>query len=84
MVCYGWTIDYINENVTLAQIHYLLDVIAENPPTAILGFSLGKSKQEDTLMEQIGKLGDKVKYEKWYDKKSIKSVIRKRDGKRIK
>lgn len=85
MVSYGWTIDYINEHVSLAQAKYLLEEINKKPPTAVLGFVLGQDKKsDDVLLGQINKLGDKVKYDRWFNKESVKKVTRKRDGKRLK
>ena len=85
MVSYGWTIDYINEFVTISQIRFLLKQIIENPPTSILGFALGeKQADEKELINQVKGFGDKVKHDKWSLRKDIKSVIRKRDGMRIK
>lgn len=84
MVSYGWTIDYINENVTVAQIMYLVDEIRQNPPSSIMNFGLGEDKREEKLLSQIDAMGDKVKYDKWFNKKSVKSVTRLRDGVKIK
>lgn len=84
MVSYGWTIDYINENVTIPQMIYLMEEIIRNPPTAILGFSLGNKKNDETLMAQINKFGDKVKVDKWFNKESVKSVTRLRDKVKLK
>jgi len=83
MVSYGWTIDYINENVTLAQMRYLMDEIVKNPPTSVLGFSLGNKVNDESILSQLGKFGDKVKYER-FSKKSIRSVVRYKDKKRLK
>ena len=84
MVSYGWTIDYINENVTLPQIMYLVEQINQHPPLSVFGFSLGKKQGESELMKQIDQLGDKVKYDKWINKPSVKSVIRLRDKVKLK
>lgn len=87
MVSYGWTIDYINDNVTIPQIIYLIELIKQNPPKAISNFGSGKKIKKDNdekLINQINSLGDKVKFESWIDKPSIKSVVRLRDKKVIK
>ncbi len=84
MVSYGWTIDYINENVTVPQIAILLETIRKYPPVSILGFGIGEKNKENKLMQQLNSLGDKVKTEKWLDKSSIKSIIRLKDKAKIK
>jgi hypothetical protein len=84
MCAYGWTIDYINDSVTIPQIVYLLEVMKQNPPASILSFGLGEKKTEKKLLSQIDSLGDKVKVDKWLNKPNIKSVIRLKDKKVIK
>lgn len=90
MVSYGWTIDYINDSVTIPQIIYLLESIKQNPPKTISNFGIGKKNtnneknNEEKLMNQINSLGDKVRTESFIDKTSVKSVIRLRDKKIIK
>ena len=85
LICsYGWTIDYINEQVTIPQIIFLLEQIKQNPPTAIMSFGFGEKNMEKKNLEQLSKFGDKVKVESILDKKSVKSVVRLRDNKRLK
>lgn len=84
MVCYGWTIDYINENITIPQAWLLLKEIKQNPPFEMVGFGLGEKNQENKLLQQVASLGDKVKYDKYMNKNNIKSVIRLKDKVKIK
>jgi len=88
MSAYGWTIDYINDSVTIPQIIYLLEVMKDNPPTSILGFGMGEKNktkiQEKKLLTQIDTLGDKVKVDKWINKPNVKSVTRLKDNKVLK
>ena len=83
MTAYGWTIDYINDCVTIPQIVFLIEEIKNNPPASISNFGANKTKagknNEAVLLKQLDKLGDKVKVESWIDKKTIKSVVRLKD-----
>jgi hypothetical protein len=83
MCCYGWTIDYINDFVTIPQIFLLMDEIKRNPPTAVVTFAFGEKEIENTMKGNLADFGDKVTTTRFMDD-SIKSVIRKRDGLRIK
>lgn len=84
ITAYGWTIDYINEYVTIPQIIFLLEEIGQHPPLSVALFDTGKKSGEAKLMKQLDSLGDKVVTSKWYDNPKIKSVVRLKDKKKIK
>ena len=83
MVSYGWTIDYINDSVTIPQILVLIEEIKNNPPMQVTTFKQGQKHRENKLLEQLEGLGDKVKVDKW-SSKTIKSVIRLKDKVKLK